>query len=202
MEPRFDEKGLIPAILQNDRTNKVLMLGYMDKEAWERTLGEKRVYFFSRSRKALWLKGETSGNFQEVKAAYLDCDGDAALIKVKPEGPVCHTGNDSCFFASVLPPSYPSPFLNFWEELFQLIRERKENPQVNSYTSRLFQEGKAKICQKLGEEATELIVASFGGQKKATIHEIADVIYHLFVLMNQLDIDLGAVSEELSGRTK
>jgi len=202
MEPQFDEKGLIPAVLQDERTHKVLMLGYMNKEAWKRTLQKKRVHFFSRSRKALWLKGETSGNFQEVKAVYLDCDGDAALIQVKPEGPVCHTGNDSCFFASVLSPASPPPFLNFWEELFQLIRERKQNFRENSYTSRLFQEGKAKICQKLGEEAAEVIIASFEGEKKAAVHEIADLVYHLFVLMNQLDIDLDDVSRELSARRK
>jgi len=202
MEPRFDEKGLIPVVLQDYQTNRVTMVGYMDKEAWQKTLEEKKIYFFSRSRKKLWLKGKTSGNFQVVKAVYLDCDHDAALIQVKPEGPVCHSGNDSCFYTAIMASATPFAFQDFWGELFQIIRERKENPRKNSYTSQLLQQGKEKICQKLGEEMTELIISSFRGDKKAIVHEIADVIYHLLVLMNHLEIALGDVSGELSRRRK
>ncbi len=202
MKPQFDEKGLIPVILQDFQTNQVLMLGYMDREAWQKTLEEKKVYFYSRSKERLWLKGETSGNYQEAVAIHLDCDRDTALIKVKSKGPACHTGNHSCFFNPILTPSKPHPFTNFWEELFQVIQQRKKNPRKSSYTSQLLSQGKEKICQKLGEEATELIVACFGNDKEHIIHEIADLIYHLLVLISYFDLDLKHISDELSTRRK
>ncbi len=183
---------LLPCIIQDADTNKVLMLGYMNEEAYRKTVGEKRVTFYSRSKQRLWTKGETSGNFLEVIEIKPDCDADTLLIKVKPAGPVCHTGVDTCFgeFNS----------RNMLSRLEDIIIQRKQNPQDASYTSSLFKQGINRIAQKVGEEAIELVIASKDIDDKAFLNEAADLLYHFLVLLAARQTSLADVEKVLEQR--
>ncbi len=196
MEIKFDEKGLIPAIIQDSKTGEVLMLGYMNREALKKTIEEGKVYFYSRSRRKLWMKGETSKNYLFVTKIFTDCDRDTLLILVNPEGNVCHTGNRSCFFEEISSGSYP-PLYNFIHKLFSIIEDRKKSYNEKSYTSYLFQKGKEVIAKKLGEEAMEVIIAYLRGDSKEIINETSDLIYHLLVLLSSSEIKLERIFEEL-----
>ena len=196
MELKFDEKGLIPAIVQDFYTKQVLTLAYMNRESLEITMKEGRTCFWSRSRQKLWRKGESSGNYQKVVSMTADCDGDALVIEVIKEGPACHTGRESCFFNEV----YQSPEQNgfSYEELMNQIRGRKENPKEGSYTTYLFEEGTEKILKKIGEESSEVIIAAAKGDREETIYEVSDLLYHLFVMMIDAGIDLKDITAELA----
>ena len=188
--------GLIPAIIQDANTHKVLMLGYMDEDALKKTKAKKRVTFYSRSKKRLWTKGETSGNFLHVVDILKDCDKDTLLIKVNPDGPACHTGADTCFKETNQHP------LAFLTELAQVIRDRKKKPSGNSYTSRLFKRGINKIAQKVGEEAVELIIEAKDEEKELFVEECGDLLYHLLVLLEAKGVTLEEVVALLKSRNK
>lgn len=196
MKPYFDKylDGLIPAIVQDNTTGKVLMLGYMNEAAYEKTLAEKQVVFFSRSKQRLWMKGETSGNFLTLVEIKLDCDKDSLLIKVKPAGPVCHTGSDTCF------DEQNSSSVSFLFELEAIITDRKNNQLGKSYTSSLFKDGINKIAQKVGEEAVELIIEAKDDNDERFISEAADLMFHLLVLLSAKGKQLADVTLELSKR--
>lgn len=198
MELKFDEKGLIPAIVQDFYTKQVLTLVYMNRESLEITMKEGRTCFWSRSRQKLWRKGESSGNYQKVVSMTADCDGDALVIEVIKEGPACHTGRESCFFNEVYQSSEQNGFS--YEELMNQIRGRKENPKEGSYTTYLFEEGTEKILKKIGEESSEVIIAAAKGDREETIYEVSDLLYHLFVMMIDAGIDLKDITAELASR--
>jgi phosphoribosyl-ATP pyrophosphohydrolase/phosphoribosyl-AMP cyclohydrolase len=185
--------GLVPAIVQDAATQRVLMLGYMNREAFELTQSSGRVTFFSRSRQRLWTKGETSGNFLEVKEIVTDCDADTILIKAVPAGPVCHTGADTCF-------SETNENQDFLLELEQIIKDRKTNATEGSYTAKLFGRGLNKIAQKFGEEAVELIIEAKDADLELFKGEAADVLYHFLVLLRAKDVELRDVFETLKQR--
>lgn len=189
-----DEKTLLPCIIQDADTRCVLMLGYMNEEAYLKTLADKRVTFYSRSRQHLWTKGETSGNYLNVVEIKADCDNDTLLIKVKPEGPVCHTGADTCFGEN-----NRSRML---DRLQVTIRNRKQNPAENSYTTQLFSEGINRIAQKVGEEAVELVIAAKDEDDNRFLNEAADLIYHLMVLLASRNKQLSDVEAILESRHK
>lgn len=195
---KFDEKGLIPAVVVDHYTKEVLTLAYMDRESLGITLEKGLTCFYSRSRKKLWLKGETSGNFQHVVSVTADCDGDALVVEVVKDGPACHTGEESCFHNHV----YLSDTLKqfSYEGLYRLIEGRKTSPKEGSYTTYLFEKGIDKILKKVGEESTEVIVAGKGGSRAETVFEISDLIYHLTVLMVEMGISLEDVAKELEKR--
>ena len=184
---------LVPVVIQDEKTNKVLMLGYMNAEALEKTQKEKRVTFFSRSKNLLWTKGEESGNFLNVKEILIDCDKDTILIKVNPVGPVCHTGADTCFNEKNL----SSDFLF---ELEKIICDRKNNPTEKSYTSDLFSRGINKIAQKVGEEATELVIEAKDDNKELFLGEAADLMFHYLILLRAKNFDLEEVISVLKKR--
>lgn len=196
MKPDFSKNAdaLLPVIIQDQYSNKVLMLGFMNEEAWDKTNIEKKVTFFSRSKNRLWTKGETSGNFLIVKEILPDCDNDTVLIKVKPAGPVCHTGNDTCFN------EINTPFT--LEKLEEIINERKNNPSENSYTSSLFGKGINKIAQKVGEEAVELVIESKDDDKEKFLGEAADLLFHYLVLLQAKGFTLKDVENILASRHK
>ena len=187
--------GLVPAIIQDAVTSRVLMLGFMNREALEKTKGINLVTFFSRSRQRLWIKGETSGNFLDVKEILLDCDNDTILIKVIPQGAVCHTGADTCF-------AEKNEGDNFLFELEETIKNRRQNPQADSHTSKLFQKGLNKIAQKLGEEAVELIIEAKDDNDDLFKNEAADLLYHFLVLLAAKNIELNDVLAVLRQRGK
>lgn len=190
----FDKgQGLLPAIIQDAKTGNVLMLGYMNKEALQKTLEEKRVTFYSRSKERLWTKGETSGNFLELVDLRLDCDQDSFLLKVNPVGPVCHTGADTCFNEKNEP-------LNFLEKLEQIIISRRDQPSDKSYTSSLFKKGINKVAQKVGEEAVELVIEAKDENKELFLGEAADLMYHYLVLLAAKDIQLEEILDQLKSR--
>lgn len=196
---KFDEKGLIPAVVLDDETGKILTLAYMNRESLEISLCEKRTCFWSRSRQTLWRKGETSGNVQHIRRIVADCDGDALAVYVQKEGPACHTGEDSCFFREIfendeLPPAFS------YDGLMELILGRKTEKKEGSYTTYLFEKGMDKILKKVGEESTEVIVAAKNDDKKETVYEIADLAYHVMVLMAQMGISVDDVTKELASR--
>lgn len=194
---KYNEKGLIPAIIQDDNTGSVLMLGYMNKESYQKTLETKQVWFFSRSRKELWHKGATSGNYLDVKTITLDCDSDALLITAIPQGNTCHTGKYSCFHNKV------EGEVNLFEQLVKLentIKSRKINLPEKSYTTSLFNQGLDRISQKVGEEAIEVVIAS-RGERKNLIDEISDLLYHLLVLMRERKINLSDIYHNLFTRS-
>ena len=221
----FDEQGLIPAIVQDEQTREVLMVAYMNSESLSRTLQTGETWFWSRSRQALWHKGETSGNVQQVVDLRLDCDGDALLVLVRPQGPACHTGERTCFYRSTLEGgSAPDlseakesrqglslvnlPALDLGillEDLYQLIRERAEQRPENSYTTYLFEQGLDKILKKVGEESAETIIAAKnvrGAEGRQQLSsEISDLLYHLLVLMVDRDLRLADIVSELHART-
>jgi phosphoribosyl-ATP pyrophosphohydrolase/phosphoribosyl-AMP cyclohydrolase len=186
--------GLVPAVIQDADTDKVLMLGYMNKESFEKTQKESVVTFYSRSKQRLWTKGETSGNFLKVKHIVLDCDGDTLLIKANPVGPICHTGADTCFQEIN---SGKAAFLNYLKEV---IRNRKNQPDENSYTASLFKKGINKIAQKVGEEAVELVIEAKDTNNDLFKGEAADLLFHFLVLLEQKNIDLDEVIEILQTR--
>ena len=179
-ELKFDEKGLIPAIVVDDETGKVLTLAYMNRESLAISMEKKLTCFWSRSRQELWLKGETSGNYQHIVSITADCDGDALEVRVKKDGPACHTGEESCFHNPVLGENKEKFKL---EGLYQLLQSRKRELPEGSYTTYLFQKGLDKILKKVGEESTEVIIAGKAEDKAETIYEIADLAYHVLVLM-------------------
>ena len=190
--------GLVPAVVQDAVTRKVLMLGYMNEEAYRLTLDRGLVTFFSRSRNRIWTKGETSGNFLQVREILADCDGDTLLVKAIPSGPVCHTGADTCFGEENQPSEISSPEFLFYLE--SVIRDRRTNPIEGSYTNHLFSRGLNKIAQKVGEEAVELVIASKDDDKDLFLGEAADLIYHFLVLLAQKDIALAEVINVLKDR--
>ncbi len=195
---KFDEKGLIPAIVVDAISKEVLTLAYMNKESLEVTMEKKLTCFWSRSRNELWLKGETSGNYQHVVSITADCDNDALVVMVEPDGPACHTGEKSCFFNPVFENDELKEFsLN---GLIKLIEGRKINKTEGSYTTYLFEKGLDKILKKVGEECTEVIIAAKSNDKKETIYEIADLCYHTLVLMIEQGISLEDIHKELSSR--
>ncbi len=197
-ELKFDKDGLIPAIVVDAITKDVLTLAYMNRQSLEITIEKKLTCFWSRSRSELWLKGETSGNYQHVVAIYADCDKDALTVLVEKDGPACHTGENSCFFNKV----YENPELKEFslEALVKLIEGRKINKTEGSYTTYLFEKGIDKILKKVGEECTEVIIAGKADDKKETIYEIADLAYHTLVLMIQMGISLEDIHRELASR--
>ncbi|MDY4024692.1 MAG: bifunctional phosphoribosyl-AMP cyclohydrolase/phosphoribosyl-ATP diphosphatase HisIE [Enterococcus avium] len=195
-ELKFDEKGLIPVIVQDAETNEVLTLAYMNQESYELTLKDQLMTFYSRSRKELWRKGETSGNYQHLVSLKLDCDQDALVAKVKKDGPACHTGAESCF-NEVL---YGEDTQATIDTLYELIKGRKEIPQEGSYTSYLFEKGIEKILKKVGEESTEVVIGAMKEDYNETVFEISDLVYHIFVLMVEMGIDLAQVRQELENR--
>lgn len=199
MEIKFDEKGLIPAIIQDYKTGEILMLGYMNRESLEKTIEEGKVYFYSRSRKKLWMKGDTSKNYLYVSAIFIDCDRDTLLILVNSNGNVCHTGRRSCFSEEIFSGCSP-PLYNFIHKLFSIIEERKKRYDRKSYTSYLFQNGKELIAKKLGEEAVEVIIAYLKEDSKEIINETSDLLYHLLVLLSSFEIKLERILEELLRR--
>lgn len=190
--------GLIPAIIQDADNFQVLMLGYMNKEALETTLEEERVTFYSRSKERLWTKGETSGNYLKLIDIQKDCDNDALLILANPKGPTCHTGKQSCFHEKKFKPKNSLDFLN---DLEQLIISRKKEMPKGSYTTSLFEKGVDKIAQKVGEEAVETVIEAKNGKKKF-VSEVADLLFHLMVLMVEKDISLKKVVKKLKKRHK
>jgi phosphoribosyl-ATP pyrophosphohydrolase/phosphoribosyl-AMP cyclohydrolase len=195
---KFDENGLIPAIVVDFYTREVLTLAYMNKESLEITMKEGRTCFWSRSRQKLWRKGEESGNVQHVMEIKADCDRDALTVIVKKEGPACHLGTESCFNDEVFTAEGFNDFTV--EGLIKLIEGRKTNPQDGSYTTYLFQKGIDKILKKVGEECTEVIVAGKGDDKKETIYEISDLMYHVIVLMIEMGISSKDIVDELASR--
>ena len=197
-ELKFDEKGLIPAIVVDAKTKKVLTLAYMNRESLEISLEKELTCFWSRSRNELWLKGETSGNYQHIVSITADCDNDALVVLVEPDGPACHTGSYSCFTKPVFQSEERSEFS--YEGLMELIRGRKTNPQDGSYTTYLFNKGLDKILKKVGEESTEVIIAAKSEDKKETVYEIADLAYHIMVLMVETGISLDDIRAELASR--
>ena len=198
MELKFDEKGLIPAIVQDHYTKEVLTLAYMNQESLAITIDERMTCFFSRSRQELWRKGETSGNRQHVVSITADCDGDALVVEVVKDGPACHTGAESCFFNEVYLSDELKAFS--YEGLYELIKGRKTSPKEGSYTTYLFEKGMDKILKKVGEECTEVIIGGSKQDKEETIYEIADLTYHVMVLMVQMGITVEDITKELEKR--
>lgn len=186
--------GLVPCIVQDAGTDKVLMLGFMNEEAYQKTVTEKRVTFYSRSKKRLWTKGETSGNWLHVVAILEDCDHDSLLIKVKPTGPVCHTGADTCF----------NEQNDRWSlnSLENIITDRKINPKTGSYTSKLFEEGINKIAQKVGEESVELVIEAKDNNRALFLNEAADLMFHYLVLLSAKNCSLEEVQQVLKSRQR
>lgn len=195
---KFDENGLIPAIVVDSITKKVLTLAYMNKESLEISIKEKRTCFWSRSRKELWRKGETSGNVQHVVSITADCDNDALVVVVDKEGPACHTGTDSCFTHELFQNDERHEFS--LEQLMDMLVGRKIEKKEGSYTTYLFEKGLDKILKKVGEESTEVIIAAKAEDKKETVYEIADLAYHVMVLMIEMGISLEDIHKELGGR--
>ncbi len=195
---KFDSNGLIPAIVVDSITKKVLTLAYMNKESLKITMEKKLTCFYSRSRQELWLKGETSGNYQHVVSITADCDSDALVVVVEKDGPACHKGSDSCFNY----PIYQNEELNEFslEGLLELLKGRKKDKPEGSYTTYLFEKGLDKILKKVGEECTEVIIGAKSNDKKETVYEIADLCYHVMVLMVEMGISLEDVHRELASR--
>lgn len=197
-ELKFDEKGLIPAIVVDNISKKVLTLAYMNKESLKISMEKKLTCFYSRSRQELWLKGETSKNYQHIVSITADCDNDALVVLVEKDGPACHTGNESCFFNTVYENDELKDFS--YESLMKLIEGRKTDKKEGSYTTYLFEKGLDKILKKVGEESTEVIIAAKAEDKKETIYEISDLAYHIMVLMVEQGISLEDIFRELSSR--
>ncbi len=197
-ELKFDEKGLIPAIVVDAETKKVLTLAYMNRESLAISMEEEKTCFYSRSRQTLWRKGETSGNFQHIVSITADCDKDALVVLVDKEGPACHEGTDSCFTKPVFESEARHEFS--LEALMELIRGRKTEKKEGSYTTYLFEKCIDKILKKVGEECTEVIIAAKDNDKKEAIYEIADLTYHVMVMMIEMGISLSDIHRELASR--
>ncbi len=196
---KFDDKGLIPAIVVDDETNQVLTLAYMNKESLGISLEKKKTCFWSRSRQELWLKGEISGNYQHIVSITADCDMDALTVRVKKDGPACHTGEESCFFNTVFENEEIAPAFSV-QSLVETIEGRKLDPKEGSYTTYLFEKGIDKILKKVGEECTEVIIAGKADDKAETIYEISDLMYHVLVLMIEMGISVDDIMNELKSR--
>jgi phosphoribosyl-ATP pyrophosphohydrolase/phosphoribosyl-AMP cyclohydrolase len=200
-EFKLNEQGLIPCIVQDCKTNEVLMMAYMNEESYHKTIETGKMTYYSRSRQELWLKGETSGHFQYVKHLSLDCDKDTILAKVQQIGPACHTGSHSCFYRELVKKDYddisPSAVLN---NVFGVIMDRKNNPKAGSYTNYLFDKGIDKILKKCGEEATEMVIAAKNPNAEELKYEIADFMYHMMVLMADRGLDWDDIMTELANR--
>jgi len=197
-EIRFDERGLIPAIVQNAATREVLTLAYMNRESLQRTIETKQTWFWSRSRKELWHKGATSGNTQEVVSLALDCDNDAIIVLVNPAGPACHTGAVSCFDVETRPHDLGS----LLDQLYELIESRERERPAGSYTTYLFEAGLDKILKKLGEESAETIIAAKNDDDSRLTAEVSDLVYHLLVLLVARGVSLAQIAAELGQRRK
>lgn len=197
-ELKFDEKGLIPAIVVDAITKRVLTLAYMNRESLQVSMEKELTCFWSRSRNELWLKGETSGNYQHIVSITADCDNDALVVMVEPDGPACHTGTTSCFENPVFQSEERHEFS--YQGLMDLIEGRKTEKKEGSYTTYLFEKGLDKILKKVGEECTEVIIAAKDNDKPETIYEIADLAYHVMVLMIEQDISLEDIHKELASR--
>lgn len=201
---KFDEKGLIPAIAQHNVSNKVLMVAYMNKEAVEKTVETKKATFYSRSRNCIWVKGETSGNILHVKNIYVDCDADCLILKVQPDGPACHTGNETCFYREVtgneMTEARDLANAGILEEVYKVVVNRKEHPKEGSYTNYLLDKGIDKILKKVGEETSEVIIGAKNSGTGEIRYEIADLLYHLSVLMVNKGLTWGEVYDELASR--
>ena len=195
---KFDQKGLIPAVVVDAITKKVLTVAYMNKESLEISLQKGLTCFYSRSRNELWLKGETSGNYQHIVSITADCDYDALTVEVIKDGPACHLGSDSCFTNQVYQSDEYSSFS--MEALEKLIEGRKLNKKEGSYTTYLFEKGIDKILKKVGEECTEVIIAAKADDKKETIYEVADLAYHVLVMMCEMGISVDQIKKELASR--
>lgn len=195
---KFDEKGLVPAIVTDAETKEVLTLAYMNRESLEISIKEKKTCFYSRSRQCLWRKGETSGNFQHIVDITADCDMDALNVSVIKDGPACHTGENSCFFNKLFENDELGAFS--LDGLYKLIEGRKSDKKEGSYTTYLFEKGIDKILKKVGEECTEVIIASKADDKKETIYEVADLAYHVMVMMVEMGISLDDIKSELASR--
>ena len=195
---KFDEKGLIPAIVVDAITKRVLTLAYMNKESLQISMEKGLTCFWSRSRQELWLKGETSGNYQHIVSITADCDNDALVVMVEPDGPACHLGTDSCFENPVFQSEERHEFS--YEGLMKLIEGRKTEKKEGSYTTYLFEKGLDKMLKKVGEESTEVIIAAKADDKKETIYEIADLAYHVMVMMIEMGISLEDIHKELASR--
>ena len=203
IEVQLDDKGLVPAVAQNSATGEVLMLGYMNPGSIKRTMESGEVWFYSRSRSDLWHKGEISGNYMRVKSAKLDCDGDAILLQVEPEGPVCHTAEPSCFFTSLdSVPEYKvaKPGPGIMEDIFSVIQERRDELPGDSYTTELLEAGLKRISQKVVEEAGEAAIAGATGDTENLVDEVADLMFHTLVLVAASGLNLGLLWDELSSR--
>lgn len=195
VKPDFSKSELIPAIVQDVNTRAVLMLGYVNEEAFKTTLESQKVTFFSRSKNRLWMKGESSGNILHLKTWYLDCDADTLLFLVEPAGPVCHTGNDTCF-------SLPNQYPYFLPVLEKIIQNRKSEGQSNSYTASLFAKGINKIAQKVGEEAVELVIEAKDENKDLFVNEAADLLFHYLILLSAKNSSIDEVLGILENRHK
>ncbi len=197
-ELKFDSQGLIPAVVQDHYTKEVLTLAYMNRESLAVTINERRTCFWSRSRRELWRKGETSGNIQRVVSITADCDGDALVVEVVKAGPACHTGAESCFFNEIYLSEELKQFS--YEGLYRLIEGRRHTPKEGSYTTYLFEKGLDKILKKVGEECTEVIIGGRKEDREETVYEIADLCYHVMVLMVQMGITVEDITRELEKR--
>lgn len=195
---KFDEKGLIPAVIVEAGTHQLLMVAYMNRESLKISMETGKTCFWSRSRQELWTKGETSGNYQHIVSITADCDLDTLKVVVEKDGPACHTGAETCFFNPVYQNEVKSDFTP--DALMELIRGRKTNPQEGSYTTYLFQKGLDKILKKIGEESTEVIIAAKDNDPKETIYEISDLVYHVMVMMIEQGISLEDIRKELASR--
>lgn len=206
---KYDEKGLIPAIIQDVKTNEVLMLAYMNKESLAKTIETKQTWFYSRSRNELWNKGATSGNVQKVIDIYFDCDQDALLVKVEQSGVACHTGEYSCFYRKLTENSQDAALISenngiatLLNELYSVINDRKQNPKEGSYTTYLFEKGQDKILKKVGEESAETIIASKNMDNNELLYEMADLWYHCLVLLSFHGVVPNELLQELKKRRK
>ena len=195
---RFDDRGLIPAIVVDTQTKRVLTLAYMNRESLAISMEKGLTCFYSRSRQTLWLKGETSGNYQHIVSITADCDRDALVVEVRKDGPACHLGTDSCFEYPVYEGEEPPAFS--YEGLMEMLEGRKTNPKEGSYTTYLFEKGIDKMLKKVGEETTEVIIAAKDGDKPNTIYEIGDLMYHVMVLMLEMGISLEDIKTEMASR--
>ena len=197
-ELKFDEKGLIPAIVTETGTGKVLMMAYMNEESLKISMEKGLTCFWSRSRQELWLKGDTSGNYQHIVSITADCDKDTLLVEVKKDGPACHTGEESCFHNPLFEGEEPEGFT--YEGLYNMLKGRKEAPKEGSYTSYLFDKGVDKILKKVGEECTEVVIAAKDDDKANTIYELGDLMYHSMVLMVEMGISMDEIRAEMASR--
>lgn len=204
MNIKFDEKGLVPAVVQDSVSGKVLMVAYMNEESLKMTLETKKATFYSRSRNQLWVKGETSGNFMNVVSVDVDCDEDCLLVKVNPDGPACHTGNDSCFYRRVedgkLVEKPTENGADILPRLQAVAEDRRKNPQEGSYTNYLFDKGEDKILKKVGEEAAEVVIAGKNRSKSEIKYEVADLMYHLTVMLVDNNMTWPDIFDELEKR--